>query len=106
MEALETAYQRILAGGVTTLEVKSGYGLTAEHELHQIELLDTSRERTPMSVVISFLGAHVVPAQTTADAYTDEVEAMLPAVLERNIAAFHDVTCERQLSRPSRRSDC
>ncbi len=100
VEALETAYQRILAGGVTTLEVKSGYGLTAEHELHQIELLDTSRERTPMSVVISFLGAHVVPAQTTADAYTDEVEAMLPAVLERNIAAFHDVTCERGLFTP------
>lgn len=100
VEGLETSYHKILAGGVTTLEVKSGYGLTAEHELHQLELLDTSRERTPMNVVISFLGAHVVPAETTADAYTAEVEAMLPAVLERGIAAFHDVTCERGLFTP------
>ena len=59
--ALDSAYRRILAGGVTTLEVKSGYGLTPEHELHQLELLDRSREITPLSLVISYLGAHVVP---------------------------------------------
>jgi imidazolonepropionase len=100
VDALESAYQRILAGGVTTLEAKSGYGLTAEHELHQLDLLDASRERTPMSVIISFLGAHVVPAETTADAYTNEVEAMLPAVLDRDVATFHDITCERGLFTP------
>ena len=38
--ALDSAYARILAAGVTTLEVKSGYGLTPAHELHQLELLD------------------------------------------------------------------
>jgi imidazolonepropionase len=97
MEALEGAYRRILAGGVTTLEVKSGYGLTAEHELHQLQLLARSRALTPLSVIVSFLGAHVVPAGISADGYTEEVAAMLPAVLEQGIAAFHDLTCEAGL---------
>jgi imidazolonepropionase len=100
VEQLKGAYRRILAGGVTTLEAKSGYGLTPEHELHQLALLDRSRELTPLSVVVSFLGAHVVPAGIEADAYTEEVAAMLPAVLEQGVAAFHDLTCERGLFTP------
>lgn len=100
MRQLERAYRRILAGGVTTLEAKSGYGLSAEDELHQLELLERSRERTPLSLVISFLGAHVVPAGVSADAYTEEVAAMLPAVLEQGVALFHDLTCEQGLFTP------
>lgn len=97
---LEGAYRKILAGGVTTLEVKSGYGLTPEHELHQLALLDRTRGLTPLSLVVSFLAAHVVPAGIDADAYTDEVAATLPAVLEQGVAAFHDLTCERGLFTP------
>ena len=52
-------------------------------------------------MVISFLGAHVVPAEITAEAYTSQVETMLPAVLEQGIAAFHDVTCEAGLFTPA-----
>jgi imidazolonepropionase len=100
LEHLVAAYRKILAAGVTTLEVKSGYGLTAEHELHQLELLRTSRERTPLSLVISFLGAHVVPDGVSSDAYVEEVAAMLPDVLAQGIAAFHDITCERGLFTP------
>lgn len=97
---LRRAYERILAGGVTTLEVKSGYGLTEESELRQLRLLADSREDTPMSLVISFLGAHVVPDGMDADAYTDEVLAMLPEVVSQGIAGFHDITCERGLFTP------
>ena len=97
---LDGAYRRILAGGVTTLEVKSGYGLTADHELHQLELLDRSRSLTPLSVVISFLGAHVVPAGREAEAYTSEVMEMLERVVQQGVADFHDVTCERGLFTP------
>jgi imidazolonepropionase len=97
---LEDAYRRILAGGVTTLEVKSGYGLTPDHELHQLVLLDRSRGLTPLSLVVSFLGAHVVPAGIDADAYTEEVAATLPRVLEQGIATFHDLTCEQGLFTP------
>ena len=100
MAALDDAYAQILASGVTTLEVKSGYGLTPEHELHQLELLERSREITPLQLVISYLGAHVVPEGVSADAYTSEVLETLPAVIDQGIAAFHDITCEAGLFTP------
>jgi imidazolonepropionase len=97
---LGDAYRRILAGGVTTLEVKSGYGLTAESELHQLRLLDRSRALTPLRLKISFLGAHVVPAGEQAEAYTDAVLEMLDQVVTGGLADFHDITCERGLFTP------
>jgi imidazolonepropionase len=101
LDGLRGAYERILSGGVTTLEVKSGYGLTENTELHQLELLEVSRSMTPMSLVISFLGAHVVPADLDGDTYTAQVLEMLPKVLDQGIASFHDITCERGLFSPS-----
>jgi imidazolonepropionase len=98
---LAAAYRRILAGGVTTLEVKSGYGLTAETELHQLKLLASSRSLTPLNLFISFLGAHVVPAERDAEAYTDDVLAMLETVVSQGLADFHDVTCEAGLFTPA-----
>ena len=107
---LETAYRRILAGGVTTLEVKSGYGLTVEEELRELRLLDKSRALSPMRLVISFLGAHVVPRDIgdggggpqAAEAYTELIASeMLPAVVGQGIAEFHDVTVEKGLFTPT-----
>ena len=107
---LETAYRRILAGGVTTLEVKSGYGLTVEEELRELRLLDESRALSPMRLVISFLGAHVVPRDIGAgdgglqagETYTELIASeMLPAVVGQGIAEFHDVTVEKGLFTPS-----
>ncbi|HTX70030.1 MAG TPA: imidazolonepropionase [Thermoleophilia bacterium] len=100
LDHLRKAYALIVAGGATTLEVKSGYGLTEASELRQLELLDRSRQLTPLQLVVSFLGAHVVPAGTDAERYTADVLAMLPRVLEQGIAAFHDITCERGLFSP------
>lgn len=105
LAGLRTGYKRILAGGVTTLEVKSGYGLTPEHELHQLQLLNESRGMTPLSLVISFLGAHVVPAGLDADAYTRQVKETLPAVKAGRIAAFHDITCEKGLFTPAQAAE-
>ena len=101
LDRLSSAYRRILAGGVTTLEVKSGYGLTLDSELRQLDLLDESRTLTPLGLVVSFLGAHVVPADRDAETYTAEVLDMLPNVLDQGIAAFHDITCERGLFTPA-----
>ncbi len=100
VDQLGDTYRRILAGGVTTLEVKSGYGLTAAHELHQLQLLEQSRSLTPLSLTISFLGAHVVPAGAQAEAYTGEVLEMLERVVAQGLADFHDVTCEQGLFTP------
>jgi imidazolonepropionase len=101
LERAGSAYQRILAGGATTLEVKSGYGLTPAHELHQLELLGRSRALTPLSLVISFLGAHVVPPDTEADAYVTELLELLPRVIDQGLCAFHDITCEDGLFTPA-----
>jgi imidazolonepropionase len=101
LDGLRRSFDRILAGGVTTLEVKSGYGLTLDHELHQLELLSRARELTPMQLAITFLGAHVVPRDLDAPAeqrgqrYTDLIrDEMLPAVVAQGIAQFQDVTVE------------
>jgi imidazolonepropionase len=101
---LVQAYQRIAAGGVTTLEVKSGYGLTVVTELQQLAVLEASRLLTPMELVITFLGAHVVPRDLTggADRYTDLIVAeMLPAVMRQGVAQFQDVTVEDGLFTPA-----
>ena len=101
LDRLGPAYAAVLGGGATTLEVKSGYGLTAAQELRQLELLRRSRALTPLEIVISFLGAHVVPAGLDAERYTAEVLDMLPQVVEQGIAAFHDISIERGLFSPS-----
>jgi imidazolonepropionase len=105
LSRLSQAYDRIIQGGVTTLEVKSGYGLTTEQELRELEILHRSRVLTPMDVVITFLGAHVVPRDLDGPAaderYTELIlQEMLPAVIEQGVAQFHDVTVEDGLFTP------
>lgn len=102
---LRGGYARIVAGGVTTLEVKSGYGLTLSEELRQLELLERSRGSTPMQLVLTFLGAHVVPAGLDADAYVSEVVSMLDAATSRGLCAFHDITCEQGLFTPAQATE-
>ncbi|MCU1390012.1 MAG: imidazolonepropionase [Ilumatobacteraceae bacterium] len=104
---LTAAYARVLAGGVTTLEVKSGYGLTVAEELRALRLLDASRASTPIQLAVTFLGAHVVPrfSEVVGDLGDDVVQRgvdythlidteMLPAVVAQGLAEFQDVTVE------------
>jgi len=104
---LAAAFDRMVWGGVTTAEVKSGYGLTVDNELHQLELLQQARTLTPMELVVTFLGAHVVPRDLDAangdpaQAYTDLVGGpMTDAVIAQGIAQFQDVTVEDGLFTP------
>lgn len=106
LDRLADAYTRLLRGGVTTAEVKSGYGLTVDTELRQLGLLHQSRSATPLRLVISFLGAHVVPRDIAGDdpaqQYTDLVAGpMLDAVIAQGVAEFHDVTVEDGLFTPA-----
>ena len=96
VERAAEAYRKILAGGVTTLEVKSGYGQTREHELRLLRLLHESAAKTPLELVYTFLGAHIAPQDgPTPESWAAEVrEAVLSAVREQGIAEFHDITCE------------
>lgn len=84
--------------GVTTVEVKSGYGLTVEDELKTLRAVRRlSGEEDLPRLVPTFLGAHAIPAEFAADreAYVRLViDEMLPAVVEEGLARFCDVFCE------------
>ncbi len=81
--------------GTTTVEAKSGYGLTLEDELKMLRVIRQLNEQTPVEFVPTFLGAHAVPRECRADEYIDLViEEMLPAVGAERLAEFCDVFCE------------
>jgi imidazolonepropionase len=98
---LVTAGQRyagwFLHGGTTTIEAKSGYGLTVEDELKLLRAIRRVGETTQLRVVPTFLGAHEIPAEYAGqpDIYLRLViEEMLPRVAESRLAEFCDVFCE------------
>lgn len=88
----------MVAHGTTTVEVKSGYGLDTETELRMLEVIKRANDRHPVDIVPTFMGAHAVPADRTAESYIDEViKEQLPAVQAQGIAEFCDVFCEEDV---------
>ena len=92
--------QELASYGTTTLEIKSGYGLTVDDELKALRVIGRLAERLPVRIVGTWLGAHEIPHEYRTDAarraafidlLTDE---MLPKVVEQGIARFADVFCE------------
>ena len=84
--------------GTTTLEIKSGYGLSTETELKMLRVIERVGRETPLDVVPTFLGAHAVPEEYAhdPDTYVDMlIEEMIPAVSDQGIARFCDVFCEK-----------
>ena len=95
---LETAKKHtdwFLKCGTTTLEAKSGYGLTVDDELKILRVIRRLNNETPFEIVPTFLGAHAVPCETSSDKYVDLViNEMLPRVAKEKLAEFCDVFCE------------
>jgi imidazolonepropionase len=87
----------LIAEGVTTIEIKSGYGLDQDTEIRCLRAArQLGRERS-VSVVTSFLGAHAMPPEAGGDkdAYIDRVcNEMLPAIAKLNLADAVDAFCE------------
>lgn len=92
--------QRLVAGGVSTIEIKSGYGLSVRDELRQLEIIARLSASLPVRVVATCLGAHEIPLEfrDAADGreawmrvLTDE---LYPAVASRALATYADVFCE------------
>lgn len=84
--------------GVTTVEIKSGYGLDMESELKMLRVAKRLGQDFPVAVRPTFLGAHAVPPEfrNRPDDYVDlVVERMLPAVAEEELAVAVDAFCER-----------
>lgn len=87
----------MLDDGVTTLEIKSGYGLDTANEMKMLEVIQRLNRETPLRVLATFLGAHAVPPEFTgrADEYVTLImEEMLPQVAGRKLARAVDVFCE------------
>ena len=88
----------MLAHGTTTVEAKSGYGLTTEDELKILEATRRLNQLHCMNVVSTFMGAHVVPLEfrNNTEEYVDlVVREMIPKVAQQGLAEFCDVFCER-----------
>lgn len=85
----------MLAAGTTTVESKSGYGLTVASELRMLEANQRLDERQPVDLVSTFLGAHAFPPELSPERYVDLIVAeMIPAVAEAGLATFCDVYCD------------
>ncbi|HEX6422104.1 MAG TPA: imidazolonepropionase [Acidimicrobiales bacterium] len=86
----------LAAGGVTTIEVKSGYGLDLETEMRMLRVARRLPERVPVDVVTTFLGAHTVPPGGDVEGYLDRLcDEVLPAVAAEHLADAVDGFCER-----------
>jgi imidazolonepropionase len=98
---VEDRFRAALAGGTTTLEAKSGYGLATVEELRALRLIGAAAAAAGIRVVRTFLGAHALPPEAESlEAYVATViEDMLPAVADE--AEFCDVFCDRGFFTPA-----
>jgi imidazolonepropionase len=97
-EKVLSALREMAAHGTTTVEAKSGYGLTAESELKSLEAIRDAASQWPGTVIPTLLGAHVVPEefQGRSQKYVDAVATeMIPQAAKRKLAQFVDVFCEQ-----------
>jgi imidazolonepropionase len=93
-----TAFQAMLEQGTTTVEAKSGYGLTVKDELKSLQAIGDAAARWPGTVVSTLLAAHVTPPEFAGkqDEYVDLVcREIIPYAGKKKLASFVDVFCER-----------
>jgi len=95
--AMRRRLERLLRFGVTTVEVKSGYGLNLADEVKCLEAIGELNGEGPLELVPTFLGAHAVPPEFRHDqtGYVDLLmRQMLPQIAKQKLAEFCDVFCE------------
>ncbi len=93
----ERRINKMLQQGTTTMEAKSGYGLSTESEVKMLKAIAILNEKTEMDIVPTFLGAHEFPEQyqDNRDEYIRIlVEEMLPEVKKQGLAKYCDIFCE------------
>jgi imidazolonepropionase len=94
-EGAAARLRRMLAHGITTVESKSGYGLTVADELKMLAVNRRLAEVVPLDLVSTFLGAHDFPPEVERERYVELIiHEMLPRVAEGRLAEFCDVFCD------------
>lgn len=97
IKAILPRLDRFLSHGTTTIEAKSGYGLSVADELKTLEVIREVNRLHPVDLVPTFLGAHETPDEfrsRKADYIAEVINEMMPVVKEGNLAAFCDIFCE------------
>ena len=92
------ALEEMASQGTTTVEAKSGYGLSTGTEVKSLEAIRDAAKKWHGTVISTLLGAHVVPKeqQSNPERYLEEVtQHMIPLVAKRKLAQFVDVFCDR-----------
>ena len=92
--------QWFLRGGTTTVEAKSGYGLTLEDEVKILRAIKRLNDETPLRYVPTFLGAHSIPAEyrNRRELYVSLIiDEMLPTIAREKLAEYCDVFCEENV---------
>ncbi|MDZ4059544.1 MAG: imidazolonepropionase [Bacteroidales bacterium] len=96
-QSLDRAYE-ILRFGTGAVEIKSGYGLTAQDEIKMLRVAKRIGDSTPLTVRTTFLGAHAVPERFSGrrEEYVDEIiHTMIPMIAAEDLADYIDVFTER-----------
>ncbi len=92
--------KRLASYGTTTVELKSGYGLTLDDELKSLRVIQRLQNALPLRIVPTFLGAHEIPLEfraktsSRADYIALLVNEMIPRVAKEKLATFADIFCE------------
>jgi len=81
--------------GTTTLEAKSGYGLSLKDEIKSLKVINKINDELDIDILPTFLGAHAVPEEYSIDKYVDIIcNEMIPQISDEKLAVFCDVFCE------------
>lgn len=94
----EQRLEEIMRMGTGAVEIKSGYGLSVESELKMLRVIKKLKERSPLTIKATFLGAHAVPAELKDNkaGYIDLlINELMPRIAEEQLAEYCDVFCER-----------
>ena len=97
LEKTERYFRHFLAHGTTTIEAKSGYGLSVEDEIKSLHVLAALRSTNRLEIVPTFMGAHAIPeehAGSRSEYIREIIEQMIPQVVQESLAEFCDVFCE------------
>ena len=97
IKTVKPRIENFISQGITTLEIKSGYGLDFENEIKLLQVINYLDEIYPIDIIPTFLGAHTFPPEhkESRDEYIDEIiSKMLPHIAEQKLAKFCDGFCE------------
>ncbi|PZR20150.1 MAG: imidazolonepropionase [Citrobacter freundii] len=106
-ELFNSAWKRLeelARWGTGAVEIKSGYGLTVEAELKMLRVIKRLKERSPLSIKATFLGAHTYPPEFRDDhaGYIHSIiHEMLPVIAREKLADYIDVFCENGFFSPA-----